>query len=745
MAQSVFANQRPRYLKSDDPLADLAAITGYRGEESARSADDFAIDLERELMSAFGGEEVAENVIDEALDADLEAGFDRELSASEYSAGEDEDFDDDAFVADAANSNDYAVEAHWAPEGTEYAAPVAAAEPQYAEPASEEHSTEAFVDMDFGDFDPADFHVAYEEAPVESAPAVVEAVDDFESQLLAEIDARPQPVQYAEPAVAAGGMDDFEAELGAALTVPPAAAPVPAAPEAVAAPADPFAELATLAAGFRTARPSAFSRAPSWTLKREEPAAPAAPFAPLVEQYVDPAPAHEPVEAGFDAGFAALEEVDEGVPVTDDFELPETIYEDEAAPDAYSDIDVEFPEPYVAADQQAKVEPDAFDGIEADLTDFFAAELARQTGSIEAEAPVSRADYVPQANYAEAYRQDESIDAPSLRLGQPRRGLWVAAGVAAVALLGGVAAFAFMGGSSTSSEPALVKADTGPIKVKPENPGGAQIANQDKAVYDKVAGAEAAAKPEQPKLVTTAEEPVDVNAAAAERAPAVKAEDRVAPDQAPAEEQSAIAAVQPRKVRTLIVKPDGTLVAPEEAAQAAAPVAGAEPAVTYQPPSAPVQDAAATPAEMAAPKLASAEPVAEDPVKAAIADEAPATPTEKPVLAKKPVEKAKPVEAKAKPAEKVAAAVAEPAAATGGDWSIQIASQPSKDGAQASYKALSGKFGSIIGGRGVSIVQAEIPGKGTFYRVRIPAGSKSDANSLCARYQAAGGSCFITR
>lgn len=745
MAQSVFANQRPRYQRSDDPLADLAAITGYRGKEPARSADDFAIDLERELMSAFGGEEVAENVVEEALDADLEAGFDREFAATEYAAGEyaageDEDYDDGAFAADAANSNDYAGEAHWEPETAEYAAPVASAEPQYAEPASEEHSAEAFVDMDFGDFDPADFHVAYETAPAADVPVADEATDDFESSLLAEIDAGPQPVQQVEPSRADGGLDDFEAELGAALAAPQAEAHAPAAPEAVAAPADPFAELATLAAGFRTARPSAFSRAPSWTVKREQPAA---PVAPPVQRYVEPTPAAASAEDSFDTGFAALEEVDEGVPLTDEFDLPEAVYAEEAAPEAYSDIDVEFPEPYAGDDQQAKAESDGFDGIEADLTDFFAAELARQAGTIETEAPVSPASYAPQADYAEAFRPDEAIDARPLRLGQPRRGLWVAAGVAAVALLGGVAAFAFMGGGSAPSEPALVKADAGPVKVKPENPGGTQIANQDKAVYDKVGGGEAAAKPEQPKLVTTAEEPIDVNAAAAERAPAVKAEDRVEPDQAPAQEQSAIAAVQPRKVRTLIVKPDGTLVAPDEAPKAA----GAEPAVTYQPPSAPVQDAAAAPqpAEIAAPKLASAEPAAEDPVKAAIAEEAPATPTAKPVLTKKPVEKAKPVEAKAKPAEKVAAAVAEPAAATGGDWSIQIASQPSKDGAQASYKALSGKFGSIIGGRGVSIVQAEIPGKGTFYRVRIPAGSKSDANALCARYQAAGGSCFITR
>ena len=80
-----------------------------------------------------------------------------------------------------------------------------------------------------------------------------------------------------------------------------------------------------------------------------------------------------------------------------------------------------------------------------------------------------------------------------------------------------------------------------------------------------------------------------------------------------------------------------------------------------------------------------------------------------------------------------------------GGYLIQIASLPTQADAQKSYQNLSAKFGSVIGGRGVDIKAAEIAGKGTFYRVRIPAGSKSDAVALCERYRAAGGSCLVAR
>lgn len=76
---------------------------------------------------------------------------------------------------------------------------------------------------------------------------------------------------------------------------------------------------------------------------------------------------------------------------------------------------------------------------------------------------------------------------------------------------------------------------------------------------------------------------------------------------------------------------------------------------------------------------------------------------------------------------------------------MQIASQPTAEGAQSSYQDLARRYGSVLEGRGVSIVRADIDGRGTYYRVRIPASSRDEAIQLCTRYKAAGGSCFVSR
>ncbi len=87
----------------------------------------------------------------------------------------------------------------------------------------------------------------------------------------------------------------------------------------------------------------------------------------------------------------------------------------------------------------------------------------------------------------------------------------------------------------------------------------------------------------------------------------------------------------------------------------------------------------------------------------------------------------------------------ETAALPAGSYVIQIASLPSEADAQNSYSKLSAKFANVIGGRGVDIKRAEIKNKGTYYRVRIPAGSKQEAQQLCSQYKQAGGSCLVSK
>jgi hypothetical protein len=51
----------------------------------------------------------------------------------------------------------------------------------------------------------------------------------------------------------------------------------------------------------------------------------------------------------------------------------------------------------------------------------------------------------------------------------------------------------------------------------------------------------------------------------------------------------------------------------------------------------------------------------------------------------------------------------------------------------------------VIGGKAASIVKADIPNKGTFWRVRIAADSRADAIGLCETYKSAGGNCFVSK
>ncbi|MBB3389483.1 hypothetical protein FHT82_002223 [Rhizobium sp. BK275] len=370
-------------------------------------------------------------------------------------------------------------------------------------------------------------------------------------------------------------------------------------------------------------------------------------------------------------------------------------------------------------------------------------------------------------------------------------------------------------GIVSSGEPRVITADKDPVKVVPENPGGKTVPNQDKAVYDRVAGA--AEEPKQKALVSSDEAPVDVvqrtltpevspddNEGSADQvmptAVGETQDPRLLPDHdstvnASASDDDAVPSVSPRKVRTMIVKPDGTLVAREELAPAeqsapandvAATTPAAQPAATPSAASFPASTgnqvastaippvgtapAAQTVAKVAEANAANANQV-DPPVRAVkttpIADAASASavatdtapvptarPAEQPVNVVgtvtengnvRPTAQQKPTQVASAPAATAAQPAQQAPAAASGGYGIQIASLPSEDEAKKSYASLSKKFAGVLGGRAYEIRKADIAGKGTFYRVRIPAGSKDEAAALCEQYRSAGGSCLISR
>ncbi|MCM2472187.1 sporulation protein [Rhizobium sp. CG5] len=565
----------------------------------------------------------------------------------------------------------------------------------------------------------------------------------------------------------------------------------------------------------------------------DEPVA-ATPVAPVV--VVPPrvvAPAPVPV--------AFVPEPDIRLPAGDDSVLPfdaSEISEQEDHPESISAVDVpEFP--VVEAAEPVSFPQDYDIDIDSELATLF--DTTPDTSANQRTAPAAAAAVATAASVAAAKpaaaspaddfddferaleedfrrtlhepqtfaaRRSSSIPLPQddepvlLSDDRPRsRGWLLAASVAAVAVLGAGGIYAWMNGTAgnvmNSGEPRVVMADKEPVKVVPENKGGKSVPNQDKAVYDRVAGA-AVEDPKQESLISSNEEPVDVvqKTLIPETLPLEGEDDtefmptpvgetedpRLLPGQTAetAEAQSGAAdpvTITPRKVRTMIVKPDGTLVAQEVPAQepAATPAAKTTPAPAETAALPQAELPAATPAVNSAPVDGTAAPattVQTVPVgqatEAAIQTEAPAAaapaatpaprmpvptarPAEQPVnVVGRVTEQGNVAPAVQQPAQRAAAAPqATPPAATAavpaGGYVIQIASLPSQAEAQKSYQSLSAKFSGVIGGKGVDIKQADIAGKGTFYRVRIPAGSKADAVAMCERYRAAGGSCLVAR
>ena len=467
------------------------------------------------------------------------------------------------------------------------------------------------------------------------------------------------------------------------------------------------------------------------------------------------------------------------VALADDLDLPEVAFEPEpVVKNGYDDIDSEFanlldtmavPSSAAAAHHAMRdrhyapraqtAAPEIRPAAPAQATHDAAYPIySDRAQSINLGTVNKSGDVSNLADMDFAYDPDveEEMAGPAYTVIEEPRSRWkgyaIMAAAGAMALAGAVGAYAVsFGGGSGSDEVALVKADPSPVKVKPENPGGTAVPNQESKVYDSVRGAQADAGAAQDKLVNSAEEPApmpsaeddmpmmgaddaaDVEEVADDttQAPqAGKSEDRVAQVEAEAgvDDSMEVAAVAPRKVRTMIVKADGTLVAREEPTAEPDVDSAAEGAVD---PMASNAVPAATPAaEQTAP--------AADEVGAIAAKDA-GTPESAPVAPARPADQ--PVDIVAAAAQQdqpVAAAeptaaepVAEQAAIPAGTYSMQIASQPTQDAAQSSYKSLARKYSGVLEGHQARIVEADIAGKGKYWRVQVPVGSRKDAIKLC--------------
>lgn len=93
----------------------------------------------------------------------------------------------------------------------------------------------------------------------------------------------------------------------------------------------------------------------------------------------------------------------------------------------------------------------------------------------------------------------------------------------------------------------------------------------------------------------------------------------------------------------------------------------------------------------------------------------------------------------------VASAPAVTQAVPAGDFVVQLASLRSPEQAQATFNTLQGRFGSILTGFTPDIQRADLGERGIYHRLRVGPMDRDAANSLCQRYQAAGGDCIVQR
>lgn len=294
---------------------------------------------------------------------------------------------------------------------------------------------------------------------------------------------------------------------------------------------------------------------------------------------------------------------------------------------------------------------------------------------------------------------EEMYDDPPPARG--RSGLTTALALVGCALLGTVAAYgyrSYTGPAGSTQPPPVITADNStPTKIVPA-PGDAQ------------SGKAAPVNAGKEQLVSKQEEPVALKEPAPQPPPRVAAPPAApglgaAP--APQPPAGAVTATnEPKKVRTVTIRPDGSDMS-------AKPVGAPPPA----PPSAAAQ---------AAPKAAAARsgPISLDPQGGG-----------------------EPASATAGRTQTAAAPSRAAPDATGnasGGFVVQLSSQKSESEALSSFRSLQAKFPNELGGRQPLIRRADLGSKGVFYRTLVgPFASAHEASQFCSNYKAAGGQCVV--
>ncbi|WP_131117091.1 SPOR domain-containing protein [Lichenihabitans psoromatis] len=392
--------------------------------------------------------------------------------------------------------------------------------------------------------------------------------------------------------------------------------------------------------------------------------------------------------------------------------------------------------------------------------------------SVEGQRPIEQSpDAWAEGRIAPQQRGDMSglsvtRDALEPVSGSSRRTLIVLAAV--VLLTGGGLAASFLvrpsgvaqASSNAGTAAPTIMAAEGPSKVQPDNSAkDAEAASENSTLLDKNKGDGTATA----QVVNTTEQPVDL-------AQAVKT---AQPDDARPQASSPFP--EPKKVKTVMVRPDGTIITNPADSLAASTRLGAATGLGYDQPaslafdpqtslplagqdqappsqSGQAQPAAQTPASAPAKAKSTTRAAAvtpKAPVEVADLGTTGTTATDASSTGPKARQAAAPVRApKPKPTEVAAVDPADDAApaatGAGGGYAVQLGAPPSEQDARETVARLQKKYAAQLGSYRPAIHKADL-GTKSVYRIRVGNLSQEDAKSLCTKLTAGGGGCFVVR
>lgn len=414
---------------------------------------------------------------------------------------------------------------------------------------------------------------------------------------------------------------------------------------------------------------------------------------------------------------------------------------------------------------------------------------ARQRGAHDAypAAPAMAAGEAYGSAQAEYDAYGDALDdldhAPRLRRERGGGKAMMTIGVVlGVAVIGVASALYFVRstGPTADGEPPLITAESEPMRIEPVNPGGVEIPDQDRQIFERSAE-------DETRVVDREEQPVDVGEIARSSPRVVLpppaatqgrdgAADPIAqvlagtmePQtgfEAPPEVSAAVAELgEPRRVRTVTVRPDGTIIrngddAPRQTAaldtpsefSALADATIPAPATERMPwePDPATEAAADSASETEAPQAladAPAQNTAQAQADQPASEPAPAPAPRGPMALTGAMQIAPQAQQQSAPAQspQQTASVQPSQPAATGDYVVQLGISNSEDRAQAAFNQFRDRYSGIIGDANPIVRRAEVNGN-TIYRVRVGPYDLSSANSVCDRIKNAGGDCFVAR